>query len=75
MALTTVIDVEGMTCMHCVKAVTAEVKKLDGVRTVDVALHSDRPSEVTVTSDGPLDATALREAIDEAGYDVASIHA
>ncbi len=75
MALTTVIDVEGMTCMHCVKAVTAEVTKLEGVRTVEVALHAGRPSEVTVTSDQPLDAKAVREAIDEAGYDVAAIHA
>ncbi len=75
MERTTVIDVEGMTCMHCVKAVTTEVSKIDGVLNVSVVLHADVPSEVTVTSETVLDPKALREAIDEAGYDVAAIHA
>jgi copper ion binding protein len=73
MTRTTVIDVEGMTCQHCVKAVVAEVSRLAGVRDVEVALNSAGLTEVTVTSDDALDAAALREAIDEAGYDVAAI--
>jgi copper chaperone len=74
MSRTTVIDVEGMTCQHCVKAVTTEVSRVDGVLKVDVVLHTDVPSEVLVTSDAVLDPRALREAVDEAGYDVAAIH-
>jgi copper chaperone CopZ len=73
MTTTTVVDVEGMTCQHCVKAVTAEVSRLAGVHGVDVALDAAGTTEVTITSDGALDPVELREAIDEAGYDVAAI--
>jgi copper ion binding protein len=66
---TTTYRVDGMTCGHCVSAVTAEVSKLDGVSKVDVALET---GEVTVTSDAPLDVDAVRDAVDEAGYEMAS---
>jgi copper chaperone len=71
---TTVLDVLGMTCGHCVKAVTREVSALDGVRDVDIVLRQDQPSTVTVVSDGELDEAALRAAVDEAGYTVEAIH-
>jgi copper chaperone CopZ len=74
MERTTVIDVAGMNCHHCVKAVTTEVRKVDGVLAVQVELRTDVPSEVTVTSDSFLDPAALREAVDEAGYDVVAVH-
>ena len=44
-------DVVGMTCDHCVRAVTHEVGKLSGVRSVDIALIAGGTSTVTVTSD------------------------
>ena len=59
--------VAGMTCGHCVAAVTEEVGKLDGVTGVEVDLPSGR---VTVTSLGPLDDEAFAAAVDEAGYEV-----
>lgn len=62
---TTTYQVTGMTCDHCVRAVTTELVLLPGVRTVDVDLAE---GAVTVTSDGPLDLDEVREAIDEAGY-------
>jgi len=62
---TTTYQVTGMTCDHCVRAVTTELVLLDGVRSVDVDLAQ---GAVTVTSDGPLDVEDVREAIDEAGY-------
>ncbi|MBM3687275.1 MAG: heavy-metal-associated domain-containing protein [Actinobacteria bacterium] len=62
---TTTYQVTGMTCDHCVRAVTTELVLLDGVRSVDVDLAQ---GVVTVTSDGPLDVEDVREAIDEAGY-------
>lgn len=66
---TTTYTVSGMTCGHCVTAVTDEVAKLSGVTGVDVDLASGR---VQVTSDEPLDGAAVRAAVDEAGYEVAT---
>jgi copper ion binding protein len=61
--------VTGMTCDHCVRAVTTEVAALDGVSAVDVDLAS---GQVTVTSEAPLDRDAVLAAVDEAGYELAS---
>ncbi len=74
MSRTTVIDVDGMTCMHCVKAVTSEVSAVDGVLDVSVVLRQDEPSAVTVVSNEVLEEVALRAAVDEAGYSVVAIH-
>lgn len=68
----TTLGVTGMTCAHCVSHVTTEVQAVPGVENVSITLAPDGVSEVTVFSDSPLDETALREAIDEAGYDVAT---
>ena len=56
--------VEGMTCGHCVNAVTGEVTKVPGIREVSVDLAA---KTVTVTGD-PIDDTAVAAAVDEAGY-------
>lgn len=66
--VTTRYAVKGMTCGHCVSAVTAEVGRIDGVTGVEVDLAT---GSVTVTSDTALDEGAVREAVDEAGYDFA----
>jgi copper chaperone len=60
-------QVTGMTCEHCVHAVTGELKNLDGVTGVTVELVPGGPSLVTVTSDGSLPAGAVAAALDEAG--------
>jgi copper chaperone len=60
--------VVGMTCGHCVSAVTEEVSLVPGVTAVDVDLAS---GGLTVTSDAPLDQSAVRAAVEEAGYEVA----
>ena len=65
---TTTLQVSGMTCGHCVGAVTEELTALDGVRDVTVDLVAGGSSTVTVTSAAPLDAQAVATAIDEAGY-------
>ena len=59
--------VSGMSCGHCVAAVTAELQKLDGVTAVDVVLDG---GTVTVRSEQPLDDDAVRAAVDEAGYEL-----
>ena len=63
-------EVSGMTCAHCVQAVTAEVAALDGVRDVSVGLVAGGTSTVTVTSDAELSDDAVAAAVDEAGYDL-----
>jgi copper chaperone len=60
--------VTGMTCGHCVASVTEEVSELPGVESVDVVLET---GAVTVTSAEPLDADAVRAAVEEAGYQLA----
>ena len=60
--------VVGMTCGHCVDAVTEEVSAVPGVTTVDVDLAS---GGLTVTSTEPVDDDAVRAAVEEAGYSVA----
>ena len=59
--------VSGMTCGHCVAAVTEEVSKLEGVAHVDVDLAT---GTVTVTSSAAVDPDAFSAAVDEAGYTV-----
>jgi copper ion binding protein len=64
---TTQYKVKGMTCGHCVSAVSAEVGAIDGVTDVKVDLASGL---VTVASTTPLDEQAVRDAVDEAGYEI-----
>jgi copper chaperone len=65
--VSTVYSVPGMTCQHCVDAITSEVAQVPGVQSVVVDLQAK-----TVTVDAPsVDDAALRAAIDEAGYAVA----
>ncbi len=59
--------VTGMTCGHCEHAVTSELKTLDGVTDVAVALVAGGTSTVTVTSQAPLDESQVAAALDEAG--------
>lgn len=64
---TVAYPVTGMTCEHCVRAVTEEVGGLDGVSAVTVNLVAGGTSQVTVTSAAPLAPEALAAALDEAG--------
>ncbi len=59
--------ITGMVCEHCVSAVTREVGEIDGVTEVKVDLATGR---VRVISSVPLDAAAVRAAVDEAGYEI-----
>ena len=68
MTTTATYAVRGMSCQHCVDAVTAEVGRISGVEQVQIDLPS---GTVTVTSDAPLALETVRAAVDEAGYDLA----
>jgi copper chaperone len=70
MAATTTLQVKGMSCNHCVNAVTSALKELGGVNTVSVDLAAGR---VTISYDETaVDLEKMKEAIAEAGYDVVS---
>lgn len=62
--------VRGMTCDHCVNAVTDELRSLAGVTAVEVDLRVGDGSPVTVVSDSPLDLADVSAAVDEAGYEL-----
>lgn len=64
---TTSYKVTGMSCQHCVNAVTSELSDLDGVAAVTVELVPDGVSLVTVTSAHPLADDVVSAALDEAG--------
>jgi copper chaperone len=59
-------SVPGVSCAHCEAAIVEEVRRVPGVSAVEVDLAAKR---VAVTGAG-LDETAVRAAIEAAGYDV-----
>ncbi|MGI8418496.1 MAG: heavy-metal-associated domain-containing protein [Nakamurella sp.] len=64
---TATYTVSGMTCGHCVNAVSAEIGNLDGVSDVQVDLPT---GAVTVTSATPLPQAQVSAAVAEAGYEL-----
>ena len=61
--------VEGMSCNHCVIAVTNALKEVEGVSNVDVNLDTKK---VEVSGDNLVE-EILRDTVEEAGYDVVEI--
>ncbi|MCL2467267.1 MAG: heavy-metal-associated domain-containing protein [Micrococcales bacterium] len=64
----TTFSVDGMTCGHCVRHVTAELMAIAEVSDVQVELNTGGSSLVVVTSDTAVDPDAVAAAVDEAGY-------
>lgn len=62
------VSIEGMSCGHCVNAVTEGLKALAGVSNVVVDLAAKQ-----ATIEGNPDAAAVKEAIEDLGYDVVGI--
>lgn len=60
---TTNYTVSGMTCGHCVNAVTEEIQELDGVKAVNVQLDG----AMVIESDDRLPLSTVSEAVSEAG--------
>jgi copper chaperone len=58
-------QVSGMTCGHCASSVSEQIRRIEGVATVNVDVASGR---VTVHHTKPVDDNAIRTAVDEAGY-------
>lgn len=65
----TTLNVQGMTCGHCKASVEGALKKLDGVTAAEVDLTA---GNVAVTYDEAIvTVDAMKEAIEDQGYDVA----
>jgi copper chaperone len=60
------LEVRGMSCGHCVAAITSAVSGLPGVTGVDVDL-----ADGVVRIDGTPEPTVVSAAVEDAGYDVA----
>lgn len=61
---TTTYNVTGMTCGHCANAIREEVGEIDAVTAVEV---SHETGVMTVTSNEPVDFSAIIAALEEAG--------
>ena len=59
--------VPDMSCAHCEHAVSSELREVPGVENVDV----DLDTKLVTVRGSSLDDTALRAAIEEAGYEAA----
>lgn len=66
MAETMIYKVPGMTCDHCTRAVSSELRAVHGVTAVDI----DLGTKVVKVSGSGLSDEELRAAIQEAGYEV-----
>lgn len=67
MATTQRFGATGLTCGHCVHAVTDELTALDGVNEVEVELVEGGASVVTITADREVGDDELAAALAEAG--------
>jgi copper chaperone CopZ len=66
---TTTVTVMGMSCGGCASSVREEIRDIPGVNVVDVELSS---GTVLIESDRPVEAVAIKNAVEEAGYRLAS---
>ena len=65
---TTTVTVMGMSCGSCALSVREEIRDIPGVHTVDVDLGS---ATVVIESEAPVEAVAIKNAVEEAGYQLA----
>ena len=64
----TTIKISGMSCQHCVMAVTKALSGIDGIKDVRVDLEK---GEATFTEEKSVDQALIRERIVKAGFDIA----
>ncbi|HYA15036.1 MAG TPA: cation transporter [Syntrophales bacterium] len=63
----TTIKIKGMSCNHCVMAVTKALSKIEGIKDVTVDL---KKREATFDEVKPVDMAIIKEQIRKAGYEV-----
>jgi copper chaperone len=62
------IKIKGMSCNHCVMAVTKALSEIEGISNVKVDLKNN---EAIFDEEKPVDMALIRERIEKAGYEVA----
>ena len=68
--ITKIIQIEGMSCMHCAKKVENTLKELKGVKNVTVNLEEKK---ATVVMKQEISEETLKNAVEELGYEVEEI--
>ena len=63
----TTIGIKGMSCNHCVMAVTKALGAIAGLGNIKVDLQSGK---ATFDNDGTVSEETIRQTIQKAGYDV-----
>jgi len=61
------IKIEGMSCNHCVMAVTKALQSIEGIENVKVSLEK---GEATFDEKKSVDLAVIKEKIKKAGYSV-----
>ena len=61
------LKIKGMSCNHCVMAVTQALEGIDGVKDVKVDLDK---GEACFEETGPVDMNTITDQIKKAGYEV-----
>ena len=59
-------QVPGVSCQHCVRAITHEVSGIEGIKSVQVAIDTKR---VLVSHSGSVPTAIIISAINEAGFE------
>ncbi|MEF8824032.1 MAG: cation transporter [Desulfohalobiaceae bacterium] len=62
------VKVKGMSCQHCVSAVTQALQQVEGIANVEVSLDK---GEARFEEDKQVDREAVRKAVQDAGYEAA----
>ncbi len=65
--MTTIIHIKGMSCNHCVQAVTKALRDIEGVQKVEINLSS---GSATLEHINPLDMKVVRAKVEKAGYEL-----
>lgn len=63
----TTVKIKGMSCQHCVMAVTKTLKEIEGIEDLTVNLEK---GEAVFTEVKPVDQEQVKERIKKAGYEV-----
>lgn len=69
---TMILDIEGMSCEHCVRHVTEALQELSNVKAVAVNLEQ---KQATMEVEADFDPAAANVAVDEAGFELTGIRA
>lgn len=68
------LKVQGMSCASCEKSISAQLRKVEGVRSVSFRKGKDsegaRVAEVSFAEGAQVPAAALAQAVEKAGYQV-----